>query len=651
MKYTHLSPSMTLALPLALPLLLLACGDDAVGEATGATEATTTIAPTTSVSTTDPTASSTAGTTTTQGGSESDSDGTTTAVTATTTDPTSTTDPTATTTTTDPSTTGTESDTDSTSTTGMFCEEGSIVCEDNVSKVCDGMGGFTGETPCDDACADGLGCVLCVPGEGSCEGEGQAKICNDQGDGYVDETCDTVQGVTCDPDLGQCVGACAPQNLGISYIGCDYYPTVTPNVVSNTFNFAVVVSNTSNEMAHVTVTRGAMMITEVDVPSQSVEVVPLPWVSSLKGGGNSAVVADGAYRVRSDQPITLYQYNPLEYKIGGSSSFTNDASLLVPVNAWTADYWVAIRNTLNGLPGVYAVVASEDDTEVTVVPSATGKIVKAGGGIAADGTGMALLDQGDVLIVLSGAGGGGPDISDLTGTHVTADKPIQVISAHQCTYVPYNITACDHLEESNLPYESLAKEYIVTTPLVKPQGQNPFTKARMVRVIATEANTTISYDPPQGGAPTSLTNAGDYFEIAATDKDFQVTADHKIVVSEYMQGQAAGGNTGDPAMTIAVPTQQYRTDYLFHAPTNYESSFVNVTAPTGAKITLDGMDLPALTPIGGTGYGVARVEISNAGDGTHSLTGDQKFGVQVYGYGQYTSYWYPGGLDLNFIPQ
>lgn len=34
-----------------------------------------------------------------------------------------------------------------------------------------------------------------------------------------------------------------------------------------------------------------------------------------------------------------------------------------------------------------------------------------------------------------------------------------------------------------------------------------------------------------------------------------------------------------------------------------------------------------------------------------ALTGDQKFGVQVYGYGQYINYWYPGGLDLKFIPQ
>jgi hypothetical protein len=392
-------------------------------------------------------------------------------------------------------------------------------------------------------------------------------------------------------------------------------------------------------------------VKEADVPAASVLVIDLPWVNELKGGGASKVVIDGAYRLQSTQPITLYQYNPLDYQKGNSFSYTNDASLMVPVNAWTGDYWVAIRNTLNGLPGVYAVVASQDGTTVKVTPSATGKIVNAGGGIAANGTGQVTLGEGDVLMVLSGAGGGGPDVSDLTGTHVEADKPVQVISAHQCTYVPWNVTACDHLEESNFPYETLAKEYIVTTPLVKALNQNPSLKARMVRVIATEDATTISYDPPQGGAPTALAKAGDYFEIAATDKDFKVTANYKIVVSEYMQGQQAGGNAGDPAMTIAVPIEQYRLDYLFHAPTNYESSFVNITAPMAAKINVDGAPIPALTAIGGTGFGVARVQLSNAGDGSHKIVGDLPFGVQVYGYGQYTSYWYPGGLDLKLIPQ
>jgi hypothetical protein len=43
------------------------------------------------------------------------------------------------------------------------------------------------------------------------------------------------------------------------------------------------------------------------------------------------------------------------------------------------------------------------------------------------------------------------------------------------------------------------------------------------------------------------------------------------------------------------------------------------------------------------------VQLSDAGDGTHSLVvqGDgMPFGLSVYGYSSAISYWYPGGIDL-----
>ncbi|MCB9754959.1 MAG: IgGFc-binding protein [Myxococcales bacterium] len=610
----------------------LACGDSGAGTATES--ATTTLTSTTEGATAGTTEDgTTAGTT----GGPGTTAGTTGA-------------PTTTEGATTSATTGAEtSDASATSgTTGEpVCPEGTVVCEGGVSKVCDGEGGFMSEEPCDQECADGLGCVLCLPGTGSCDGE-ISSLCNDQGDGYDEYHCDGVQGVTCDPDSGACVGACAPQNLVDSYIGCDYYPTVTPNVVGNNYTFAVVISNTSNGDAMITITKGDAPVLDTVVAASSVEVIPLAWENQLKGAGASRVVPDGAYRVRSDRPITAYQYNPLEYTLNGGFTYTNDASLLMPVNAWTADYWVAARNH-HSVPGFYAVVASEDGTTVDVDPSATGGLIGAGGGIAGDGTGQAALDQGDVLLVMSVAGGGSPDVSDVTGTHVLADKPVQVIGGHMCTFVPYNISACDHLEESMFAYENLSAEYIVTTPLVKALGQPPVSKARIVRVVATKDATELTYDPPVPGAPSSIASAGDYVELTPTEADFMISANAKIIVAEYLQGQSAGGNAGDPAMTIAVPIEQYRNSYLFHAPTNYESSFVNITAPDGAAITLDGAPVGGLSPIGATGFSVARVELSNAGDGTHSITGDQPFGIQVYGYGQYTSYWYPGGLDLAVI--
>lgn len=643
--------------PLAVAALLVACnGDDtattgstsatstATTEATGSTAGSSSSGGTTAGTSSSGSATGTASETSTASGTSTS--------TGTSTGPGTTTDTSGTGTsagTTD--STGVVTGTSGSSSTGEPpCLKGTILCENGVAKVCDGMGGFESEDTCAKVCAPDLGCVECIPGDGVCNGD-MASLCDDQGGGYVDTFCDGVQGVSC--DAGKCVGACSPDNLGTSYIGCDYYSLVSPNVVGNNFTFAVVVSNVSAQAANITVTKGAVMVKTDMVPAKSVKVVSLPWVTELKGGGASKIVVDGAYRIRSTQPVTLYQYSPLEYQLGGQFTYTNDASLLMPTNVWGLDTVAIARNTLNGLPGIYEVVARYDNTKVTVVPSATGGIINAGGGIAANGTGMVTLNEGDVLQVNSAAGGGEPnmpDKSDITGTRVKSDKPVMVLGAHNCTYIPWNSCCCDHLEELNLPVDNLAKEYIVTTPFVKAPMENPKIKARMVRMVATTDGTTLSYDPPQAGAPTMLAKAGDYAEIN-TDKDFKVTANFKIAVSEYLLSQQAGGNTGDPAMTISVPIEQYRIDYSFHAPTNYESNFVNITAPVGAQVTLDGQAVAGFTPIGGTGFAIARVQLSNAGDGNHTLSGNQAFGVQVYGYGQYTSYWYPGGLDLKLIPQ
>jgi hypothetical protein len=354
----------------------------------------------------------------------------------------------------------------------------------------------------------------------------------------------------------------------------------------------------------------------------------------------------------------VYQFNPLEYTNGGNCtfdqtacSFSNDASLLLPTNAWTGTYRVAARHHFYSSSGFYAVTASADNTVVTVAAAPNGGGVKTGvAGINNKGNGSVTLNAGDVIeIVTSGNDNNPSNPDDVTGTLVTADKPVQVIGGHQCTYIPDGTGYCDHLEESMFPYESLANDYIVAAPLIPTGGNTP--KVEMVRIVATTANTTLTYDPPQAGAPASIALAGSWVELNSSSKDFKISANQPIMVVQYMEGQDAGGNSGDPAMALAVATSQFRTSYLFHAPTNYETSYVNIIAPTGTPVNLDGAVVAGFAPIGGTGYSVARKSLSNAGTGNHTADSTAGFGISVYGYGQYTSYWYPGGSDLTVLHQ
>ncbi|NVB40255.1 IgGFc-binding protein [Pseudenhygromyxa sp. WMMC2535] len=477
----------------------------------------------------------------------------------------------------------------------------------------------------------------CCPGEHTCEGE-VSLTCNEDGTEWEqDEVCDSLQGVVCSEDSGLCEGACSESALGQSYIGCDYYPTVTPQY--DPYNdapkdeFAVAVANTGAEDAIILVTQGDDTVYDTVVSAGSVEVITLPWVNAMtKGSGPSALIVDGAYRLRSDRPIVVYQYNPLD------STTTNDASLMLPVNVWGKETMVASWPHWSSIPAFYTVVAHEDNTTVTLTPPPGGVAVSAGGGVASDGSGQIVLDNSDAINVITSTTN-----ADLTGSLVVADKPVQVIGGHKCTNVPANITACDHLEEALFPIETLADEYIVVPPAQVPNDN--LDKAQMVRVIATEDDTTLTFEPDQG-VSTNLASAGDFVQLSSTTAAFKVTGDKPIMVVQYMVGQSAGYGTSDPAMVQAVTPGQFRTDYLFFAAPSWTANYVDIIAPTDASVTVDGAAVADWSAVGTSGYSVAHVELSNAGDGTHSVSADDKVGISVYGVQSAGSYWYPGGLEL-----
>lgn len=536
------------------------------------------------------------------------------------------------------------------------CMDGVSRCNANNLETCTGGAFVTTET-CALACDPALGCVHCVPGTGTCDGN-TSHACTADGSAVVDVECDPVQGMACDAATGLCSGACAPQNLGKNYMGCDFYATVTANTVDSNFHFAVAIANSTSSFAHVTIEGGALAASQTaTVTPLGVQVVALPWVDALKGStchgsalGCGAIttpaarVTNGAYRIRSDQPVSVYQFNALEYQIGSQRSYTNDASLLAPVTTMTGRYfavtlpaWDTGGSWPTPSPGLLAITATTDGTDVTLTTTAD---TPASGGAPAFSAGASqtvTLGRGDVLQVTAGAG-------DLTGSRVTANHPVQLVAGHYCTNVPSDVGHCDHLEQSMFPLETLANDYLIAAPVT---ASLPDGKVEIVRIVATEPGTNLTFDPPQSGVPTTIANAGEFVEVPSSAASFRVTANKKILVAQFMEGSLAGGNEGDPSMCLAVATQQFRSEYVFHVPATYIESYLAVIAPPSASVLLDGNPLvQASDAIGGSGYAVTRQQIAS---GNHVVTSSVPVGVSVYGYAPDTSYWYPGGLDLNAI--
>jgi hypothetical protein len=562
------------------------------------------------------------------------------------------------------------------------CTVGAILCSGNRRYECgaDGEAVAAMDCPAGTLCFAGLGCRVCMPGLSRCGitagREQQVESCRADGGGWnPGPTCDTAQGMACTG--GRCASRCDEAALGRSYLGCDYWATVTPNSQLGTaFDFAVVLSNPQTYPVQASITGGGLTTPrQLTLAPGAIETVSLPWVQELVQrntafvgcrrpgdpaclGANparSALRRNGAYHVRANGPIAAYQFNPLTYQSpAGLASFTNDASLLLPQGVLTQRYtvstypnWGARSATgtiyLGGFAAIVAVTG--ESTTVTVRPTAQ---IAVGEGVAPIPPGSQAsftLQPGDVLeLVGTGAG-------DLTGTAITSDLPVAVFVGHDCTNVPGARPACDHLEEQLFPNETWGRDYFVSAlrdrTMPNPDGSTSPLPS-VVRVVSQANNNRLTYDPP-GVRPSETLNAGQVLEFAAT-QSFRVTGTQAFLVSQFMIGQGDATSTasaGDPAMVFEVPVQQYRTSYDFYVPATYPQNFINVVTPQGTTLTMDG------APLRGTsetvsGYTVLTLPITS---GPHRLRGDtgQQFGIKLYGIAPYTSYMYPGGLDLRLI--
>ena len=471
---------------------------------------------------------------------------------------------------------------------------------------------------------------------------------------------------------------CEEAEAASSYIGCDFYPTVTPNAVWSIFDFAVAIANAGDNVVEVTVERGGQVVATQQIQPDSLGTVYLPWVPALKGPDSdmfgvpspltaSARVSDGAYRVTTSHPVTVYQFNALEYApqggppgkswVGcpgdltvGCFSYSNDASLLLPATAMTGNYRVAASA---GWPAAsmgpfLTVTGTQDGTNVDMFLSATGQIQPGGGlpAVGPNGSTNFTLNRGEVMLLVGSAD------SDFSGSRIAASAPVQLIVGMPCVNVPLASAACDHIEESVFPAETLGKHYFVA----RPTGPNGDAPGHMVRIYGNFDNTALSY--PAGmpnGAPTTI-SAGQVVDLGIVTTDFEVEGDQSFAIASFQQGGSVvdpggmlGVQKGDPAMSLATAAEQYRKKYVFLAPTDYDVNFVDIVQPMTATVLLDGQPTGVPPQAIGSGYGVARVMLNNSGDGSHVLESDQPVGVQVSGYGAYTSYYYPGGLDLNAI--
>ena len=475
--------------------------------------------------------------------------------------------------------------------------------------------------------------------------------------------------------------------LGLSHFGNEFYLACTPNLESTStgsnddqrciFSISTVepepvrvsishkCDNMSNIVCHTNVSVTQDQVTTYNL-SRSLSL-------SLNGVDRRKQYNHGVhFKAENNKNISIVFLND---RYG-----TADAYLGIPVHPSSSREYVyyAIsapqpQSVASEQKGFIAIVSTMDNTAVTVTPGDTylptytffSKEVN-----CSSATHCFLPRRGTTIIIAHS--------EDLTGRKVVADKPITLLSGHQCANMPANVGNCDHMVEQIPPISNWGRNFMLA-PLHS-------RKAYVYRVVASQNDTSVKIvcGNQRGNSQTidtRMLQAGSFHEatVNTTEGYCFVSTNHPVMTVQYCLGykyedELIRKSNTDPFLVQIPAIEQYskinRLAFLnisniirYH----YSTLYVTITIPSAYyqpnDILINGGSLQARIQKGHRGVSIGNVK--DAGGDIQGYTvaivvpsgtklydirhrnPSAVFGTIVYAYGSEKSYGYVGSLGLN----
>ena len=356
--------------------------------------------------------------------------------------------------------------------------------------------------------------------------------------------------------------------------------------------------------------------------------------------------------IQSDEDISVYVANRMKYSF--------DASNILPVTALGSEY-ITQDFPPSEQRSVFAILATEDETEIDITPTA--QTVK-----GQTGKFRIKLQRGETYQVMSNS-----ETESLSGSHIFAHdgKKIAVFLGCVRTRIPADKAARDLLYEQAFPLDLWGTTFVVT----RSKDRN----ADRVRITAAYNDTEVLIDGVSvTGTPLK---AGETFEFEMSDGTVYASSGSRTKAPAYVYKNEAAfietscpcavflyatgqdydkpaSGLGDPYMVWISPLEQMASEITFGAcPTNQtQIHYANIITH---KNDISSLQLLAheenfrnkisaadFTPVpGNPDYCYALLKLGTAGEGgklTFTLKGG-RFVAHIYGHGDQESYAYSAG--------
>ena len=236
-------------------------------------------------------------------------------------------------------------------------------------------------------------------------------------------------------------------------------------------------------------------------------------------------------------------------------------------------------------------VACENDTEVMITPTETVNLPMDAqdphssfiGILAGDDHTVTINQMQTLLIATSGA--------DLTGTKIVSNKPLTVISGHECGNVPGSLNYCEQLAVQVPPTLTWGSEFLLAPFTERTSGQ-------YYKIVASSNDTTVVYKCGTSSTlGTVLSDLGESFLFTTESSQYCYLFTSKPVLVVQMATGGSVDNLGKPVMAIVPPIPQYvsSASFLSLQTVTFDTHAISVTVAKQhfrpLDILYDGMPL------------------------------------------------------------
>ena len=228
--------------------------------------------------------------------------------------------------------------------------------------------------------------------------------------------------------------------------------------------------------------------------------------------------------------------------------------------------------------------------------------------------------------------------ADLTGTKIVSNKPLSVITGHECGNIPTTTNYCETVLEQVPPTVSWGTQFMIS-PYQSRTSQ-------FFKIVASESSTSFSYNCGGSTYTGSLSSAGSFTTIETFSTNYcYIEATKVILVTQMSPSSEHSGNgqpIGDPAISVIPPMERYIKTYAFYIPNpdSLSYAYMNILTKKKVTFTLNGATISpswnTITDNGGNivGYG-AQWSISFTTTYKLTTTADAEFYALIYAFGNY----------------